>query len=162
MANPADYTVYPVGFRFELSFQGEDSAFQEVSGLSKELNVEEVVCGGENNFKYKLPTGSVSQNLVLKRAIIPVGSKLMNWCANTLDQGLVLTIVPEKEVILSLLDEQNDPLMQWTFAGAYPVKYSISDFKSTGNEVVIETIELAYTFFKVSKSTDYSGLFKSK
>jgi len=60
---------YPVGFYFELSFRGEDAAFQEVSGMSKELSVEEVVCGGENRFKYRLPTVSSSQNLVLKRAL---------------------------------------------------------------------------------------------
>lgn len=65
---------YPLGFYFELSFKDEDAAFKEVSGISKELSMEEVVCGGENRFKYRLPTITTSQNLVLKRALIPKGS----------------------------------------------------------------------------------------
>ncbi|MFZ0597999.1 MAG: phage tail protein, partial [Flavobacterium sp.] len=66
----ADSTDYPVSFYFTLSFSGVDAAFKEVSGISKELSMEEIVCGGENRFKYRLPTVSNSQNLVLKRAIV--------------------------------------------------------------------------------------------
>jgi phage tail-like protein len=68
---------YPVGFYFSLSFEGEDVTFQEVSGISKELDVEKVASSGENRFKYRLPNVSSSQNLVLKRAIVPTGSKLI-------------------------------------------------------------------------------------
>ena len=35
-------------FYFELSFKGENAAAQEVIGIAKDLNVEEVVCGGEH------------------------------------------------------------------------------------------------------------------
>jgi phage tail-like protein len=143
-----DPKPYLVGFYFELSFPGEDAAFQEVSGISKELNVEEVVCGGENRFKYRLPTIATSQNLVLKRAIVPVGSQLITWCSNCIDQGLAVSI-KTNDVMLSLLDADGNVLMQWTFYNAYPVKYSVSDFKSQDSELVIETIELAYTYFDI-------------
>jgi hypothetical protein len=39
-----------------------------VTGISKERSLEEVVCGGENRFKYRLVGIATSQNLVLKRA----------------------------------------------------------------------------------------------
>lgn len=143
-----DSVPYPVGFYFELSFAGEDSAFQEVTGLSKEMSVEEIVGGGENRFKYRLPTVVTSQNLVLKRAIIPSGSQLVNWCAGVLDGGLAMPI-QTTDVTVSLLDASGDPLMQWTFYSAYPVKYSVSDFKSQDNSLVIESIELAYTYFDI-------------
>lgn len=83
---------YPVGFYFELSFKDEDAAFKEVSSISKELSMEEVVCGAENRFNYPLPTITTSQNLVLKRALIPEGSKLIDWYASTLDEGLANSI----------------------------------------------------------------------
>lgn len=35
-------------FYFELSFKRENAAAQEVSGIVKDLNVEEVVCSGEH------------------------------------------------------------------------------------------------------------------
>lgn len=143
-----DSTPYLVGFYFELSFPGEDAAFQEVSGIAKELGVEEIVCGGENRFKYRLPTTASSQNLVLKRAIVPVGSQLITWCSNCIDQGLAQSITTN-DVMLSLLDFEGNTVMQWTFYNAYPVKYSVSDFKSQESELVVETIELAYTYFDI-------------
>lgn len=150
-------STYPVSFYFELSFPGEDAAFQEVSGISKELSLEEIVCGGENRFKYRLPTVATSQNLVLKRALVPLGSPLVYWCASCIDLGLSSSITTFP-VILSLLDATGMPCMVWTFYNAYPVKYSISDLKSQENGIVIESIELAYTYFDISPITTVSNL----
>jgi len=150
---------YPVSFYFELSFPGVDAAFQEVSGITRELNVEEVVCGGENRFKYKLPSIATNQNLVLKRAIVPVGSLLLGWCAACIDQGLGVSI-KTYPVILSLLNSSGEVCMSWVFQNAYPVKYSVSDFKSQESSIVIESIELAYTYFEISSSVAFTSLFK--
>lgn len=149
---------YPVGFYFQLSFKGEDAAFKEVSGISKELSMEEVVCGGENRFKYRLPTISSSQNLVLKRALIPKGSQLIDWCASTLDEGLANAITTH-DVSVSLFNSDGSVSVMWTFHNAYPVKYSVSDLKSQENEIVIESIELAYTHFVITQDTSISDLF---
>ncbi|HYG53486.1 MAG TPA: phage tail protein [Flavobacteriales bacterium] len=149
---------YPVSFYFELSFKGEDAAFQEVSGLSKELGIEEVTCGGENRFKYRLPTVTSSQNLVLKRALIPEGSQLIDWCASCIDEGLSGTITTHN-VSVSLLAQDGSVCAMWTFYNAYPVKYSVSDFKSQDNSLVVETIELAYTYFAVAPNTMFGNLF---
>jgi phage tail-like protein len=153
-----DSTAYPVSFYFELSFSGEDAAFQEVTGISKELSIEEIVCGGENRFKYRLPTVATSQNLVLKRAMVPSGSQLLNWCSSCIDQGLAVSISPN-DVMLSLLDSNGNICIQWTFFNAYPVKYAVSDLKSQENGLVIESIELAYTYFDISSSTTVTNLF---
>jgi phage tail-like protein len=137
---------YPVGFYFGLSFNGIDAAFQEVSGISKELAVEEVACGGQNNFKYKLPTVTTSQNLVLKRALVPKGSQLVAWCKSCIDQSFATPITP-MDVSVSLFNTDSTLCMMWTFYAAYPVKYAISDLKSQEDGLAIESIELAYTFF---------------
>jgi phage tail-like protein len=149
---------YPVGFYFQLSFKGEDAAFKEVSGISKELSMEEVVCGGENRFKYRLPTITTSQNLVLKRALIPEGSQLIDWCASTLDGGLANAITTH-DVSVSLFNSDGSVSVMWTFHNAYPVKYSVSDLKSQENEIVIESIELAYTYFIITQDNSISDLF---
>jgi phage tail-like protein len=139
---------YPVGFYFSLSFEGEDAAFKEVSGISKELSIEEVAGGGENRFKYRLPNVSSSKNLVLKRAIVPTGSKLTTWCSDTIDAGLSNTIQTQ-DVSVNLLDETGKVLIKWTFYNAYPVNYAVSDLKSQESEILIETIELAYNYFNI-------------
>jgi phage tail-like protein len=149
---------YAVGFYFELSFKGQDAAFQEVSGISKELSVEEVVCGGENRFKYRLPTVSTSQNLVLKRALIPEGSQLIDWCESCMNEGLANPITTH-DVSLSLLNADGQTCVLWTFYNAYPVKYSVSDLKSQENEIVMESIELAYTYFSAQTDTMFGNLF---
>lgn len=153
-----DSTNYPVSFYFQLSFVGGDAAFQEVSGISKELSVEEVTCGGENRFKYKLPTTASGQNLVLRRAMMASGSQLLNWCSSCVDAGLSSAIQPH-DVNLSLLDQNGQVCVMWTFYSAYPVKYSVSDLKSQENAIAIESIELAYTYFEVSGSTTFTSLF---
>ena len=145
-------TDYPVGFYFSLSFEGEDAAFKEVSGISKDLGIEEITSGGENRFKYRLPNVSSSQNLVLKRAIVPTGSKLITWCSSTMDDGLA-TAIETKDVSVNLLDNEGKVLKKWTFHNAYPVKYEVSDLKSQESEILIETIELAYTYFDIGSGS---------
>ncbi len=149
---------YPVGFYFELSFKGEDAAFLEVSGISKEINLEEITGGGENRFKYRLPTVSTNQNLILKRALIAEGSQLVDWCASTMGEGLINPIETH-DVSVHLLNEGGQVLVMWTFFNAYPVKYSISDLKSQESELVIEYMELAYTYFEISQDTSIADLF---
>ncbi len=151
-------STYPVAFYFELSFKGEDAAFQEVSGISKELGIEEIVCGGENRFKYRLPGVATSQNLVLKRAVVTEDSKLLDWCASVIDGGLYNKIKPH-DVTVSLLDKFGNVSVKWTFYNAYPIKYAVSDLKSQDNSLVIETIELAYTYFEIAQDTSFANLF---
>lgn len=149
---------YPVGFYFELSFKGEDADFKEVSGISKELSMEEVVCGAENRLNYPIPTITTSQNLVLKRALIPEGSKLIDWCASTLDEGLANSITTH-DVSVNLFNSDGFISVMWTFYNAYSVKYSVSDIKSQENELVIESIELAYTYFVITPDSSIADLF---
>jgi len=140
---------YAVSFYFELLFKAETIAFQEVSGISAELSVEEIVCGGENRFKYKLPTAVTSQNLLLKRALIPVNSQLVSWCKDSIGGGLANKI-ETNDVSVNLLGADQMVCMKWTFHDAHPVKYSFSDLKSQESGLVIESIDLAYTYFEIS------------
>jgi phage tail-like protein len=150
--------MYPVGFYFKLSFKGDDTAFQEVSGISKELHLEEVIGGGENRFKYRLPNISTSSNLVLKRGLVTKGSKLVDWCAATMDNGLIAAIETH-DVSVTLMNEKGNSTAMWTFYNAYPVKYAVSDFKSQENSIVIESIELAFTYFDITEDTSFTDLF---
>jgi phage tail-like protein len=138
-------------FYFTVSIPGSnnaDIAFKEVTGLSKELGIEEVVCGGENRFKYRLPTITTFHNLVLKRGVIKETSPLIAWCKSTLDNGLSTAIVT-KDITVKLLDADSNVSMAWLFSKAYPVKWAVSDLKSQEAEVLIETIEFAYQYFEL-------------
>lgn len=143
---------YPPGaFYFQLSFSGingkSDAGFQEASGISTDMETEEVMCGGENRFKYKLPGPVKFGNLILKRGLVPSGSALAKWCNDTLANGLNATITT-KTITVELLDEEGDTLVSWDFVNAYPVKWSVSEFKSMENAYAVESLEFAFNYCK--------------
>ncbi|MEP0984345.1 phage tail protein [Ekhidna sp.] len=145
-------TYYPPpSFYFRLSFSGvsgqADAGFQEASGLNQEMEVDEVVCGGENRFKYRLPKRVKYGNLVLKRGLVTADSQLAKWCADTFSSDLG-TAIQTKSIMLFLLSADGKPCMTWSFVNAYPVKWNLSDFKSQENSFAIESIEFAYNYFK--------------
>ncbi|GHE63677.1 MULTISPECIES: phage tail protein [Roseivirga] len=145
---------YPApSFYFSLSFDGisgdADAGFQEASGISAEIETEEVANGGDNTFKYKLPKATKYSNLVLKRGILSPNSALTQWCIETLTSGLD-SAIKTKSINLSLLNADKSPLMTWNFVNAYPVKWNISDLKSQEDGIVVETLEFAYNSFKKS------------
>lgn len=146
----ADSPLFPVSFYFSLSFtkvkNKNDAAFKEASGIGMDLGTEEVTCGGENRFKYKLPGVASYQNLQLKRGLIPKSSGLTTWCQSILGNGLTKPISPTN-IDLMLMNTDGSPVVTWTFYNAYPVKWSISDFNSMENQISIETLEFAYNYF---------------
>ena len=142
----------PVGFHFkvevpDLSSNGDDVRFTEVSGLSVEMKTEEVPEGGENRFAQKYPGGVRYTEITLKRGLL-IRSKLTDWvdrCINNLD-------IQPKEMFIKLLNENHEPLITWHVINAYPVKWSVSDFNSSNNTVVVESLQLYYQYFTVNKS----------
>lgn len=135
----------PVVFQFRVEidgFGGEDNYFQEVTGLSTEVTTEELKEGGRNNFTFKLPTGVKYGNLVLKRGMFKK-SELIKWVRNAVENFEFEV----RDVKITLLNENNQPLSSWNFRKAYPIKWSISDFKAQENGLVIESLELAYHSF---------------
>ena len=52
-------------------------------------------------------------------------------------------------VTISLLDEARKPTMIWTLTNAWPTKICGTDLKSDGNEVAIESIEVAHEGLKI-------------
>jgi phage tail-like protein len=55
-----------------------------------------------------------------------------------------LNVVERRDVIISLLNENHEPVFSWKVKNAFPVKLQASDLKADGNEVAIETLELAH------------------
>ena len=49
-----------------------------------------------------------------------------------------------KTVIVSIVDYDDNPVKTWNIIKAYPVKLAVTDLSSSKNEIVIETLELAY------------------
>jgi len=146
----------PGGFHFKVEFisasgMGSDTEqrFQEVSGLSFEIETEILREGGENRFEYKLPKRAKYPNLVLKRGLLP-GSAFLDWFKSAMSTYFTVVLYEFKpaDISITLLDEADQPLAIWNVVQAYPLKWAMSDLKSSENALVIETIELAYQYFE--------------
>jgi phage tail-like protein len=137
----------PVAFHFTVGFgvlpPSTDSSFQEVSGISAEMETESLVEGGENRFVHKLPKAMKHPNLVLKRGVAALSSPLVRWCRAVLEGGLVQPIEP-RTLHVFLLDADGLPVRAWSFDRAWPLRWEIEAFGATKNELALEKIEFAY------------------
>ncbi|WP_338839154.1 phage tail protein [Flavobacterium ginsenosidimutans] len=141
----------PVGFHFLVEFdklgtKEKDHQFQSVSGLSVDLETEEIVEGGENRFKHKLPVKTKYPNLVLKRGIL-IDSDVIEWCRKALENFEFKPV----DLTVKLLNQDRQPLMHWKVIHAYPVKWAVEDFSALESKIVVESFELAYNYFTLHK-----------
>ena len=141
--------VLPVAFHFSVAVgggagDGEDGAFQEVSGLEVELGTETVAEGGENRFVHTLPKPATHPNLKLKRGLMDGSTPLAEWCKSTIENDLSEPIEP-RDVTVSLLDADGSPVATWSAANAWPVKWVGAELNAMENKIAVETVELAYT-----------------
>ena len=137
----------PVVFHFKVEFgpssTDQDIRFQEVTGLSAEVMTEEFREGGLNEYAHRIPTGAKYGNLVLKRGFVN-DSEIAGWCRDAVENF----VFEPKDVTVTLLNEEHEPLATWNFRRAYPVKWSVSDFKAQENALAVESLELAYSNFR--------------
>lgn len=143
----------PVGFQFKVSFLGrglnsmmEDTFFQSVTGLSVDIETESIKEGGENRFEHVLPLRAKYTSLTLKRGIFK-DSKLIEWSFNSFNN---LEYQPV-DLLVTLLNENHDPLIEWQVVHAWPKKWNVSEFNAEQSNVVIETMELNYNYFYLKK-----------
>lgn len=132
---------YPLPkFHFTVEWGDGPASFTEVSGLDVETEVIEYRDGASASYtKQKIPGMQKYANVVLKRGVVPADNKFFEWW-NT----VALNQVERRDVIVSLLNEQHEPTMVWKISNAWPAKVTGTDLKADGNEIAIETIELAH------------------
>jgi phage tail-like protein len=119
---------------------GEPVPFQEVSGLDMETQIIEYRAGNSKVFStVKMPGILKMGNVTLKKGVFVNDNKLFDWISK-----INMNTIERKQITISLLDESGKPTMVWTLSNALPTKISGTDLKSDGNEVAVESIEIAY------------------
>jgi phage tail-like protein len=151
-------TYYPpVSFYFEVKIVGiataGDTSFAEADGLEAELGVMEIKEGGENRFTHRLPDRATHSKLTLKRGVLLASSDLAKWCKDTIESDFSAPLTT-RDINVSLLDGQGNPLLVWSFANAWPVKWSVAGLDSKKNEIALETLEFSYSYCTREKDGD--------
>lgn len=140
---------YPqVGFHFLVVFEilpqfPNDVRFQEVSGLSVEIEMETKAEGGEHRFVHQLPVRTKYGDVTLKRGKF-LGSGILHWCRQATEE---FNFKPSN-VLISLMNEDHVPLYNWYLINAIPKRLEVSGINAQNNEIVVETLVLSYQYFK--------------
>ncbi|GAB2681737.1 phage tail protein [Thalassiella azotivora] len=134
--------------------------FMEVSGLSVQMDVEEVVEGGVNGYVHRLPGRLKWPNLVLKRGVTN-SDELFAWfyrtwqdashsqAPDTTSSALVKKATPANASIV-LRDPTGKESRRWTVEGAYPVKWSGPKLAASSNELALEELEICHRGFRTT------------
>lgn len=117
--------------------------FSECSGIEMSLDVEEYKEGGNNGCSLQFPTRVKLTHLRLKRGLA-LSDDLWNWHYSFV-QGQVV----RRDGVVSLLDEQQNPVKTWSFRRGLPVKWSGPSLNAMTNQVAIEELEIAHEGLKL-------------
>ena len=139
----------PTGFHFSIDFDGIEGEsngfnFQSVSGLSSEMEYEEVKEGGLNHYSHQLPVKAKYTDLVLKRGMLK-GSKLVAWVEDAIENFNFKPV----NMQVKLLNEDHEPLKTWSVVHVLPKKLEVSNFDAEKSELVIESLTVSYNYFKI-------------
>jgi phage tail-like protein len=134
-------TKYPIPvFHFRVEWGGTNIGFSEVSGLAVETQVIEYRDGASPDYSsVKMPGIQKYGNITLKRGVMEKDNEFFTWW-NTHQ----LNKIERRDITISLLNEKHEPVVTWKVRNAFPVKVDGGSLKATGNEVAIESLELAH------------------
>jgi phage tail-like protein len=141
--NATGKRVDPYGnFNFLLEIDGiTRGAFQECSGLDSTIDVIEHREGGAP--MSKLPGLTKYSNITLKWGLTD-DTELYDWHQRWVEGK----VMDRKTGSVVLVDRHGNRKVQWDFFDAWPCKWVGPDFNAEGNDVAVETLELAHEGIK--------------
>jgi len=126
-------------FNFLVEIDGIARAgFRECSGLDASQDPIEYREGNEGLTARKLPGLNKYSNLTLKWGASD-DHDLWDWRKKALGGE-----VERKNGSIVLLNEKGEEKVRWNFREGWPTKWTGPSFNATGNEVAIETLEIAH------------------
>jgi phage tail-like protein len=126
-------------FRFRVEILGlQVGGFTEVSGVEREVQVEDFREGGLNDFTHKLAGVTKYPNLVLKRGIADA-TELWAW-----HQDVVNGKIDRRQMTIVLVDTAGRDTWRWVFEKAYPVKWSGASLNVSTSAVLVESVEFVH------------------
>jgi phage tail-like protein len=128
-------------FIFEVGSR-QIGTFMEVNGLTVEIEVETYAEGGANDHEHKFPGRMKYQNIVLRRGLTDEEA-LVDWFTEASRNGFR----EEVDGRIAMVDSTGSVLRTWSFAGAFPVKWSGPQFAASSSDVAVEELEFAHTGF---------------
>jgi phage tail-like protein len=141
MPQPGQQPVYYRAFQFLVEIDGITNArFQEVGGIDATTDVTEYREGGDLLGTRKLPGQTKHSNLSLKRGFTD-DATLYTWFEDVMT-GRTENI--RRNISVVQTDMAGIEVFRWNLYAAFPIKYTAPAFNAKGNDLSIETLEIAY------------------
>lgn len=141
----ADYPLPK--FHFQVEWGGTKIGFTEVSGLDVETEVIEYRHGASKEYsKTKQPGMTKYSNITLKRGTFQSDNEYYDWWKENVffQEGNSTGSKYRRDITISMLNEEHEPIVVWKIKNAWALKVQSTDLKADGNEIAVETIELAH------------------
>lgn len=126
-------------YHFQVEWGGAKMGFSKVSGLSFAREIIEYRLGNSKDYDtVKLPGRTKHANIVLKRGMTKGDNNFFEWWSQAQFSGY------KRDVVISVLNESHEPIVVWKIQNAFPVKLECADLDAVGNEILIESLEIAH------------------
>jgi phage tail-like protein len=133
--------------KFKVEIDGIPStSFSEVSGIEADVAVVDYRPGNDKApGPRKLPGEAHFTNIVLKRGLT-ADLSLWEWMQKTLDGK-----IERKNISIVLLNDTGEEVLRFNCLDAWPTKWTGPTLNGVGNDVAIETLEIAHEGLAVVK-----------
>jgi phage tail-like protein len=124
--------------------------FSDVSGLNTEIHISEYRDGNETQpHVRKMPGSHKVGDVTLKRGVVD-SSDLWAWITQTETTG----VKAQRDVVITLRDEANNPVQSWKLRNVVPMKYTGPTLAGKGGgEVAMEELVLSAEGFEINKAS---------
>jgi phage tail-like protein len=132
---------YPLPkFHFQVDWGGTKIGFTEVTGLEVTTEKIEYRDGASPEFtKIRMPGMQTYGDLTLKRGVFAADNEFYAWW-NTVS----LNTIERRDITISLLNENHEPVVVWKVKNAWPTKVTSTDLNASSQDVAIETLVLTH------------------
>ena len=127
-------------FHFQVNWGEGPMGFTEVTGLKFKREVIEYRDGLDPEYaKVKLPGMRTNEDVTFKRGVVKGSNEFFDWWNST-----KLATVDKRDVTVEMLDEEHQPIVQWTIQEAWPNSVEATDLNADSNEISVETLILSH------------------
>src|SRR5690606_3959654 len=132
---------YPLPkFHFLVEWGGSQVGFTEVTALNNTTEDIEYRDGANPDYAaVAMPGQRKFSKVTLKRGTFSKDNQFYEWF-----NSVSLNTIERRDLIISLLNENHEPVVVWKVKNAWPTKITPTDLKSDGNEVAMESVELVH------------------
>lgn len=139
-------------YKYRVSIGGFVRAgFTKISGLERETEIIKYREGGMNETEHKLPGQTKFTELTFERGVTS-DTDFVSWAKLIFDTKKVDGFQGPEEgwrrtIVIDLVGKDGASVRRWHVVNCWPSKTKIADLQSDGNDVLIETMEVAHEGF---------------